>query len=69
MEKEKIDFNDLIINSNDLLGALQGLENYIFYNFSMVDDIKRENLGELSGLVAAIKVLANKHSREIQEFE
>lgn len=54
--------DELIMEANDLNSSLMGLECYIYAQCSGVDPITVDDISALSGLIAAIKALSEKHA-------
>ncbi|WP_427813507.1 hypothetical protein ACQKTA_09020 [Enterococcus sp. 22-H-5-01] len=53
--------DELIMEANYLNSSLMGLDSYIYDRFSGVNSITVDDISGLSGLIAAIKALSEKH--------
>ncbi len=67
MNKKIINEVDLVIDSTNIAGALEGLR--LFTSELTVNSLKRNDLNILNGLIAAIACLAKQHSDDVVHFE
>ncbi|MGY3766796.1 hypothetical protein ACWOAH_09755 [Vagococcus vulneris] len=67
MKEKEQEYTQLIIESGDLSGALQGLGSFIFDKFTSTK-IERTDLSALQGLVKAIEIMATKHADETEKL-
>jgi len=65
---KKIDFNDIVINSNSLEGSLVGLQKFVNQFLTSVDHLDRSDLSALDGLIDAITILASKNAEDIRNY-
>ncbi len=67
MKNKKYDVDLLTADAIHLRNSIKALETYIFYQISG-SDVTNENIDGLNGLIASIKLLAEKHANEMAVF-
>lgn len=68
MPKEAIDLVDVAKGATDLANAILGVSKFVDEHVSSTA-VTLEEINSLSGLIAGMLALANKHSNEVTEFE
>jgi hypothetical protein len=67
MEK-RLDFDELIVEGNNIHNAIKGLE--VFVNSNVCSsNVKLENVNILNGLLASILALTNGHTVTLDQYE
>lgn len=63
-----MDNNDLIVEAGDLTNSMVGLEIFVSDHFASLDNITREELSALNGLVASIRLQGCTHNDHIASY-
>ncbi|MBO0476178.1 hypothetical protein DOK76_03795 [Vagococcus sp. DIV0080] len=67
MKNKKNDVDLITADANQLSNAIKALETYIYCQFNS-SDITVEDINKINGLIASIKLLAEKHADEMVDF-
>ncbi|WP_375180562.1 hypothetical protein [Enterococcus rotai] len=67
MEK-RVDFDELIVEGNNIHNAIKGLEVFVYGNICS-SNVKLENVDILNGLIASILALSNGHNMNLDQYE
>ncbi|MDR1568602.1 MAG: hypothetical protein LBS33_08000 [Streptococcaceae bacterium] len=67
-ENNKIDLDNLILDSNNLKNAIQALDTLVFDHFSSLK-ITVKDLNALSGLTSAFCTLSERNNKNIEVLE
>lgn len=68
MRKKELSDEDLLINSGNLVSAIEGLQTFACYQFTATEKITLQDIDELNGLISAIHALAEKNVRDVGEI-
>lgn len=63
-----MDNNDLIVEAGDLANSMVGLEIFVSDHFTSLDNITREEISALNGLVASIRLQGCTHNDHIVRY-
>lgn len=67
--KQKVDIVDVCIDATCITGALRGLYDFANDRVSSTDNIGRDDLTTLQGMIAALVALAEKHEGTVTQLE
>lgn len=67
--KQKVDIVDVCIDATCITGALRGLYDFANDRVSSTDNIGRDDLTTLQGMIAALVALAEKHEGTVIQLE
>ncbi|MGF2143442.1 hypothetical protein ACQUD9_12395 [Vagococcus fluvialis] len=67
MKQNEMDIDLLTADASDINNAVNALETYIFYRVSG-QNVTNKDIDGLNGLIASIKLLAEKHANEMSDF-
>lgn len=68
MENKEIDIDLLTADANSLSNAINALEDYSYFRLGL----NKPNLNDickLQGLISSIKILSEKHAKEMSSFQ
>lgn len=67
--KQNVDIVDVCIDATCITGALRGLYDFANDRVSSTDNIGRDDLTTLQGMIAALVALAEKHEGTVIQLE
>lgn len=66
--KNNIDIETLVIDSNNLRSSISALSE-MSYSRIQLNSITLEYINELNGIIASIQCLADKHAKDMENYE
>lgn len=64
-----MDSNDLIIEAGDIADSVLGLGIFVSDHFTCSDNITKDDISSLNGLVASIRLLGHTHAEHIHYLD